>query len=216
MNRFGLRVAASVLAFALCTIGYLPRATAATQGGNWLVRVGASIVDPQSDNGKIHLERVADAPPSDLSIDSAASLTFNVSYFVTQSIAIELLAAYPFSHDFELKDVNLHGKVDHLPPTLSLQYHFALGQHVEPYVGAGVNWTMFSNEEVDAPVNLSIDDSVGIALQVGADFPLNDHWLVNVDVRWIQIEGDAQINGVNVGTVKVDPFVYGVNVGYKF
>ena len=211
------RLHATTIALIACAAQAFAPNAAAFEGGDWLVRAGVSVVDPQSDNGLIHLNKVVEAPPSDLSIDPATSFTFNVSYFFTPSVAVELLAAYPFNHDLELTDVNLHGSVDHLPPTLSAQYHFSLNEHVKPYVGAGVNWTLFSNEKVDAKgVHVSIDDSIGPAFQIGSDFPLNEHWLVNVDVRWIQIEGDAEINHVNVGNVRVNPFVYGLNVGYRF
>ena len=78
------------------------------------------------------------APSSKIEVDDAPGFTFNVSYFLGRNVAIELLAAYPFTHDFELTDVNLEGEVDHLPPTLSVQYHFPLNDTWKPYVGAGV------------------------------------------------------------------------------
>jgi outer membrane protein len=190
---------------------------AASESDPWLVRAGASIVDPQHDNGTLDLGRAVEALPStDISVDNATSFTFTVSYFFNENVAVELLAAYPFSHDFKLTNVNVDGKVDHLPPTLSLQWHFPFGDRWKPYVGAGINWTMFSNAHVDAPVNVSLDDSIGLALQTGIDIALTEKWLLNFDVRYIHITSDAHVNGVNVGTVDINPMVYGVNVGYRF
>jgi outer membrane protein len=187
---------------------------AAAETGDWVVRAGASIVAPDSDNGELKLSNAIPAPNSDIEVDDAPGFTINVSYFFTPNVAIELLAAYPFTHDFELEDVNLEGEVDHLPPTLSLQYHFPINETVKPYVGAGINWTLFSNEDVDAPVDVSIDDSIGLAVQAGIDFQLNERWLLNVDVRYINIEGDVEVAGTDVGTVEINPLVYGVHIGY--
>jgi outer membrane protein len=87
---------------------------------------------------------------------------------------------------------------------LSLQYHLPIGETLKPYVGVGVNWTMFSNEDVDVPVDVSIDDSVGLALQTGVDIQLGD-----------EIEGDVEVEGVDVGSVEVNPLVFGLNLGYR-
>jgi len=189
----------------------------AMDSGTWLVRAGASVVAPQSDNGNLNLgNAVTGLPSTDIGVDDATGFTFNVSYFFTENIAVELLAAYPYTHDFELQAINLDGEVDHLPPTLSVQYHFPIDAQWQPYVGVGINWTMFSNAKVDAPVSVSIDDSVGPAAQIGVDFALNDNWLLNVDLRYIVIEGDVNVQGTGVGTVDINPWVYGINIGYKF
>ncbi len=208
-NSAGVKCIAATLALA-------GQAWGAPQAGDWIVRAGASTVAPQSDNGTLHLDRAIPAPASKIEVDDSTSFTFTVSYFLTPNVAVELLAAYPFSHDFELTDVNLNGKVDHLPPTLSLQYHYPINETFKPYVGVGVNYTIFSNADVDAPVNVDVDNSIGLAGQVGLDVFLNERWLVNVDVRYIEIGGDVDVNNVNVGNVDVNPWVYGLNVGYRF
>jgi outer membrane protein len=203
-------LSAALAISALCVSG-----AHATEAGDWLVRVGASVVAPESDNGTLDLTDL-ELPDSDIDVDDGTSLTFTVSYFFTPNIAVELLAAYPFEHDFELEDIELDGQTDHLPPTLSVQYHFAVNETFKPYVGVGVNWTMFSDESVEAPVDVSIDDSVGIAGQAGVDILFNENWLLNFDVRYISIEGDVEVGGFDAGTVDVNPWVYGAHVGYRF
>src|SRR5210317_1263925 len=100
----------------LCTSVLLTTAVANTamamDQGDWLIRAGASYIDPKSNNHEI------------VSVDSATSFTFNVSYFMTEAWAVELLAAWPFKHDLELKDGTKIGYTKHLPPTLSIQYHW--------------------------------------------------------------------------------------------
>ena len=183
----------------------------AQEAGQWLVRVGATSINPDSDNGTLFIPA-----PVDVDVDDAWGLTFNVSYFFTERWAVELLAAAPYNHDFELKGTGISGETDHLPPTLSVQYHFPVSDRITPYVGLGVNWTIFFDEDLSIPVDLDLDDSVGVAAQVGMDIDLNENWFMNVDVRYIKIESDAEVGGVDVGTVDINPWLFGVNVGYRF
>jgi outer membrane protein len=193
---------------------------AAPETGDWIVRAGASIVAPESNNGTLYLDRVLgpEAPAADLEVDNGTSFTFTVSYFLTSHVAVELLAAYPFTHDFTLQapGLKIDGKVDHLPPTLSVQYHYPVGENFIPYVGVGVNRTYFFNADVNAPVDVNIDDSTGLAGQIGLDIMVNKKWLVNAEVRYIDISSNVDINKVNVGNVDINPWLYGLNVGYRF
>lgn len=180
----------------------------AYEQGDWLLRVGAGYVDPDSDNGDV------------ASVDGAAAVVFNGSYFFTPNVSVELLASTPFSHDIKLaSDGTKVGNTKHLPPTLSLQWHFDTQSVVKPYVGAGINWTIFFDEDTKGPLagsSLSLDDSVGVAVQLGADFDVSDTMFMNLDIRWMDIESDAKLDGVKLDTVDIDPMVYSLTVGWKF
>jgi outer membrane protein len=183
--------------------------------GDWLFRVGLSQVNP--DSGNLNLGDGVYAV-----VDSDISPTFNISYFLTNHISTELLLAWPFTHGIDLKGAGLGGarvgNVDHLPPTLSANWHFNPTGVIRPYIGAGVNYTMFSGEETRGALNgsrLSLDDSIGAAGQVGVDVG-DGNWFVNANVRYIQIESDAELDGADIGTVDINPWVYGVHVGYRF
>ena len=122
---------------------------AAFEQGDWLIRFGLSNVDPKSDNSPI------------VSVDSAASATVNFTYMMTNNWAVEVLAAYPFEHDISLVGGPEVGSTKHLPPTVSLQYHFMADRAFQPYVGAGVNYTLFFSEDLYGPLagaDLSLDD----------------------------------------------------------
>lgn len=111
------------------------------------------------------------------------------------------------------------GKTKHLPPTLSLQYHFAPQATLRPYVGVGLNYTLFFEEKTQgalAGTKLELDPSFGLAGQVGVDVALNDLWFVNADVRYIDIDSDAKLNGASLNTVNIDPYVIGVSIGRRF
>jgi len=179
----------------------------ATEAGDWLVRAGVNNVDPQSNNSDV------------VEVDSAASLVFDVTYMFSKHGAVELLASAPFNHDIRLLDGTKVGETDHLPPTLSVQYHFVPDSRWRPYVGIGINWTLFFNEDTKGPLNesdLDLDDSFGVAYQAGLDITLTDRWFLNADLRWMSISTDAKLDGEKLDTVSINPWVYGMNVGYRF
>lgn len=154
--------------------------------------------------------------------DDAAVPEFDISYFFTPHIAAELILATS-PHDLKLKnstigDVDL-GDTMILPPTLTVQYHFTPGKAFSPYVGAGINYTLpYAEDAAGGTVTkLEADGSFGWALQAGADYWMNDHWGLNVDVKKIYVDVDASINnGAITGNVELDPWVVGAGVAYRF
>jgi len=195
----------------LCTAVLLTTAAANTamamDQGDWLVRGGASYIDPKSNNHDI------------VSVDSATSFTFNVSYFMTDAWAVELLAAWPFKHDIELLDGTKVAETKHLPPTLSIQYHWAPDSVLQPYVGVGLNFTTFFSEDTYGAlegVDLDLGNSWGLAGEIGADIKLSDSWFLNLNIRYMDIETKAKLDGESIGKVDISPWIYGGNVGFRF
>lgn len=198
---------------ALCAAALLCAAAANTanafDAGDWLIRVGASNVKPKSGNNPV------------VSVDSGSSATFNFTYMMTGHWAVEVLAAWPFEHDIRLANGPEVGSTKHLPPTVSLQYHFLADSKFQPYLGAGVNYTNFFSEKLYGPLegaSLKLDDSWGLAGEIGADLMLSDRWFLNVSARYINIETDATVNGDpnRVGKVEINPWVYGAHLGFRF
>lgn len=226
---------ASALALALAA----PFAQA-FEAGDIIVRAGAITVDPHEDSSDINHAVLGDVAGSKATLDSNTQLGLNFAYMLTDKVGIELLAATPFSHEVGVKGVSaftnipgLDGKladIKHLPPTLSVVYYPLSGASAfQPYVGAGINYTTFFQEDLSSArkaqgfSSLELDDSFGLALQVGADYMLNDKWMVNAQVRYIDIDTEATVKGPTaLGVQKtkvdvdVDPFVYMVGLGYKF
>ena len=180
----------------------------AVEKGDMLLRFGWTYVDPKSNNHPV------------VSVDSASSLGINFSYMMTNNLSVEVLGAYPFEHDIELNaNGSKVGSTKHLPPTVSLQYHFMPANTFKPYLGLGVNYTTFFSTKTTGALdglNLSLDDSWGFAGEIGADFMLNEKWLLNFSARYIDIETKAKLGGASIGTVKIDPWVYSVMAGIKF
>jgi len=198
----------SLLTVATLAVVVLSSAANAYEKGDWLLRVGVGNVDPKSSNGLV------------ASVDSGTAVVFNGTYFFTPNVGFEILAATPFSHDIKLaSDGTKVGETKHLPPTFSLQYHFVPDGAFRPYVGAGLNYTLFFDEDTTGPLSgtsLSLDDSVGFAGQIGADFDISEKMFLNFDLRWIDINTDAELDGLPLEEVEIDPLVYSLTLGWKF
>ena len=213
----------------------------AHEQGDWLVRVGVTHVAPDASSSPI-LAGGADLGVAlglgslEVDVDSGTALGINVAYFVTDNINVELLAATPFNHDIEFLNGQKLAETDHLPPSLTVNYFFLdPSSKFQPYVGAGLNYTFFFEEEFDQGAvntietvtggavvsNLDLDSSFGITAQVGFDYEVSKGIYINGSVRYIDIETEAtfDINGAAGGaidTVDIDPFVYTLSVGYRF
>ena len=158
----------------------------------------------------------------DTDISNAYVPELDLTWFFTKNIAVEAIAAIA-PHSVDATGTSL-GKVDLgnvwlLPPTVLLQYHHPLPNGFKPYVGAGVNYTVFFNE--DAPggtvTDIDYENSFGWALQFGVDYMLDDHWLLNLDVKKVFLDTDVNINnGAIRADVNIDPWIVGVGIGYRF
>jgi len=146
----------------------------------------------------------------------------DISYFFTENIAAELILATN-SHDVSVSGTTLGevdlGNVSLLPPTLTLQYHFAPRASFRPYVGMGVNYTMFYDNDPGQAVSVNYDNGFGVALQAGADIPVNDTYFFNVDVKKLFLSTDVTVDAgvATVGAdVDINPWIVGVGVGRRF
>jgi outer membrane protein len=198
-------------------------AAQAHEAGDFLVRVGAVQIAPDASSGSIL--------GGGVDVDDATGLGFSGTWFATSHIGIEVLAALPFEHDIvgtgALAGVDI-GSTKHLPPTVSLQY-YPLGEgKFQPYAGIGLNYTTFFDSNTSATLDgalegntdISLKDSTGIALQLGADWQLNENWYLNAAVWKIDIETNARIyvddaHAASVD-VKIDPLVFMIGAAYSF
>lgn len=146
----------------------------------------------------------------------------DVTYFFTPTIAVEAIAAVTRHHltdrHSSLGNVDL-GHVSLLPPTVTAQYHFLPTERFNPYLGAGINYTVFFDHDLPAggvARKIHYDNEFGAAIQAGADFQVQGNWYVNVDVKHIFLTTHAKINGTIGANVSLDPTIVGVGIGYKF
>lgn len=185
----------------------------AQSAGEWTLGVGVHQVNPKSNNGKLANGTLK------LDIDSDIKPTITFEYFVRDNLGIEVLAALPFKHDINIAGLGRVGSTKHLPPTVSLQYHFANSSKVTPFVGLGLNYTTFFSEDTGGALSgskLRLDDSWGMAAHAGVDIKTSEKGAVRVDLRWIDIDSKVTLDGTKLGTANIDPLVYGLAYVMKF
>lgn len=194
--------------------------------GTWFARIGPALIEPNDSSNDV--EGLAN---TGVRVDNNVTLGFTIGYMLTSKFAIELLGVTPSKHDLRGKDtIGVLGKiadVDVFPPTLSLQYHFVGSSKIHPYIGVGINYTYFPDEHVASSLEnalggstkLDIDDSWGLAAQIGMDYSLNDKWFINSALWYIDIDADATLktNGVARDVdIEIDPWVLFAGIGRKF
>ncbi len=187
------------------------------------VRVGVAQVNPDASSGAVL--------GGGVDVKDATGLGFSGTWFINSHFGIEVLAALPFEHDIvgtgALKGLDV-GSTKHLPPTISLQYYPFENSNIQPYLGLGLNYTTFfstdSSSELDTALggdtDLSLDDSTGVAFQLGADWKIQDNLYLNAAVWKIDIEttADISVNGTKAASVDVDidPMVFMLGAGFQF
>ena len=188
------------------------------QWSPWMIRGRALAVIPQEKASLI----IGGAPIVGGKVDISNSVVpeLDISYFFTKNIAVELILGVT-PHNVKGAGVLAGARIGSawlLPPTLTLQYHFTDFGAFKPYVGVGVNYTVFFNEKAKGGfASFDLKDSFGLALQGGFDYMIDQHWGINVDVKKIFLEPKVKVNnGLISGKVKIDPWLIGAGVTYKF
>ncbi len=208
----------------------------AHEAGDIIVRGGIAHASPNDDSDRINVAGLAML--DGVEVDSDTQLGITATYMLSDRLGIELLASTPFEHDISIENTPIKaGTTKHLPPTLSMQYFFGRPSYAfRPYVGLGVNTTIFFDEDVDPELNaaldtivglpagsvdadLELDQSWGIAGQVGFDYRLNDRWGINGAIWYIDLSTEATVKTAVADVdfdVDVDPFVYMLGLSYTF
>jgi len=219
MKRFAVPALASCAFVALMAAAPMP--VEAKEAGDLLVRLRGIYVTPdESSNLTVGNAAIS----GEASVESQFVPELDFTYFFTDNLAAELILATT-PHDVSAVGSPLGASVDLgdvwlLPPTVTLQYHLNPKGQFSPYVGAGINYTMFYSEDPGAAQDIEYDDGFGYALQAGVDVMLNDRWFFNVDVKkvWLSTDVTITVNPTTVveADVDIDPWIIGVGFGYRF
>ncbi len=184
---------------------------ALAQESPWLVRARAVNLEPIN-----HSDPIGGVGPSDtLHVNDKTIPDVDISYFFTPNWATELVLTYPQKQEVSLNGQNI-GSFKHLPPTLTLQYHFLPQGQFSPYLGGGLNYTRISDVDLLNGAATLDNHSWGLALQAGVDYRLNKNWSLNFDVKKLQIRSNVYAGGQQISEVRIDPWLLGAGVGYRF
>ncbi len=213
--------AAGLIAAAVCPTAYAEGSDLPPATGNWMVRLRAVNLTAANKSDAIPALAV---PDDAIHINNKAFPELDISYFFTPNLAAELILTYPQQQDVTVMQSALGGATKigsfrHLPPILTLQYHFRPESRFKPYLGAGLNYTRISGVDLQVPGVGPLDlsrNSFGPALQAGFDYRLTDHIYLNVDIKKTWISADVKLAGQTISKVRVDPWLVGVGLGYRF
>ncbi|MCL1860576.1 MAG: outer membrane beta-barrel protein [Proteobacteria bacterium] len=223
-----------VLAAAIAALS-LSGVAVAHEAGDIVLRVGVTYADPDTSSSKIKVNGVSQ-PGSGVSADGGDKTQFGLgaTYMVMPHFGLEVAATTPFTHKFKSKYDGINysnAKASRLSPTISAQYFFLDPKSsFQPYVGLGVNYTMFYNEKLSDEAkrdyganSLKVKNSVGLVAQVGMDYKINERLIVNASVQKMSISAKASWKenwGGGDEKMKVDmdvnPWVYSLGIGFKF
>lgn len=193
----------------------------------WIVRLRAIHISPDDSSDDIDVNNVAVAD-SGVGVDEDTVPELDITYMLTRNIGVELILGTS-SHNVTARgSLGALGRVIDtkvLPPTLTLQYHFNPDGQIRPYAGIGVNYTLYYDEDVEGPLDISnsdvrLDSSFGLAAQLGVDYILKDNWFINADIKYIDLNTTATFHDTLAGRVEVDvdvdPIIVGIGFGKRF
>lgn len=208
-------------ALALAAAAALGAIASTSADAQWMVRGRAVYLDTANKSDPIPSLAV---PADKITVNSKWIPELDIAYFFTPNIAAELVLTVPQKHDVTIEQSALGGPTKigsfkHLPPSLMAQYHFLPGGRVQPYVGAGLNYTRIMSVNLNVPTvgDLKLEkDSVGLAFQIGMDIPLTKTQFINLDIKKVYIQSDVFLAGSKISTVKVDPILWGIGYGVRF
>ena len=205
--------------WALVAAAAFPAVANAHQAGDVIFRVGTATVRPTEGSDNV-------LGLGSFDINNNTQMGMTLGYMFTDNIGVELLAATPFQHKVGLKSTGTIAEVKQLPPSLMAQYYFGDKlDKLRPYLGVGINYTTFYDTNFnqtgrDAGLSdLSVKDSWGVATQAGLDYNLDENWLINMSVWWMDIDTEVKFKAggeqQNINT-RIDPWIFMFGVGYRF
>jgi outer membrane protein len=207
-------------------IAFVPHNASALDAGDWLVRVRGIAVEPNDSSGGINPL----LPTGRIGVDGDFTGEVDFTYMFTENIGTELILATT-QHDLKgggsIAPLGTIGDARLLPPVLTVQYHFLPKNWIRPYVGVGMNYTIFYDEHASnslatalgGPTSVSLDNSVGVAGQVGVDVDVAPNIFLNLDLKYVDLDTTAHVtSGATVlrSDVQIDPLIFGFGVGIRF
>ncbi len=192
----------------------------AQQKGDFRMRLRATAVIPQESatistiNGNVDISNTI-IPELDFTYFLAKNFSANLILGTTKHEVSAVNTA--------LGNVDL-GKVWLLPPTLTLAYHLPVSKEVQPYVGAGVNYTIFYGiKDGPAIAKTSYKNSFAPAAQLGVDFDISKKLFLNFDVKKLWLSTDATVTTIPsvaggatvVADTKINPWLCSFGIGIK-
>lgn len=219
-----MKLSPGLLAATALIAGLAPAQAIAKQG-DIIARARAIMVVPNESSGTIQ----PGFPTERVSVNNAVMPEIDFTYMFTDTIGAELILSstkHQVRGTQALKPLGNLAGTWVLPPTITVQYHFPTGGKIRPYIGAGLNYTIFYSEKASSALNAALGDtrvhlkdSFGYAVQAGVDIDIAKNLFMNFDIKYIDMDTKARLTspgGINRVKVSLDPIILGVGIGTRF
>ncbi|HUJ38068.1 MAG TPA: OmpW family outer membrane protein, partial [Hyphomicrobium sp.] len=158
-----MKLLAGAAALLAGAVAALP-AQAGDNNGNFMVRVLATGVLPDTSSGAISVNGTPTIPANSYDVSSEVIPALTLSYFLDRHWALELFCCFA-KHNIDgkgaLAGVNV-GDTWIFPPAVTLQYHLDPIHGFKPYAGLGLQYiNFFDTSSNDLGGTMHIDDAVG-------------------------------------------------------
>ena len=210
----------------------------AIEQGDILINARLLNISPDVNSNQVMANGSPLAAPAGIDVDDAFSLGVDITYMVTNNFGVELMLNTSSKHDIKgtgnLAGVDV-GDINVLPPSVIAVWHFKPDSNVRPYIGAGLNYTIFfdggTTDQFTSTMDtvlgggvtstdVSVDNKLSIIIQAGVDIDINNDWYVSLDAKYIDMDTTAtvEVNGADAATIDFDvnPLILGVGVGMRF
>ena len=231
-TRVAVLLSAALFAISAAQASEDPIVTSSSNESPWVVRLRALYIAPSNNSSAVSIPGALSIPKDGIHVQDKWAPEIDVEYFFLKHWSAELVLTYPQEHDVTVKNATLYpggtatnvrsakiGTIKELPPTITVKYNFLPDGDFRPYVGVGINVTSIMDVNLNVPtvgaVNLK-HTTVGPAGQAGFDYRFTKHWFANLDVKYFLLQPHLTYNGSKVGTLRIDPLLAGIGIGYRF
>jgi outer membrane protein len=192
------------------------------QADDNIFKVGVTRYDTHSKTDGI--SGIGVPPGADAVTNDATTVIFVYERLLTPQVGLEFVLGIPPTIKAKatgsvafLGDNVLSAK--NVAPTVLLNYHFfSPGDTWRPYIGAGINYTHFSNVKSSLAPDVKMGNSAGLALQAGLNYAITNDIGLFASIAKINVKSKVVATGATVLTTTVDfrPIVYSAGVSYQF
>jgi outer membrane protein len=197
-------------------------ASGVAQAQDNVVKAGITYYTTHSSTSGI--QGIGIPPGADAETGNAVTAIFVYERTLTPNIGVELVLGIPPTIEADatgsvafLGDNILSAK--NVSPTLLFNYYFgAPGDTWRPYLGAGINYTRFTDIKSSLAPQVDMSDSWGLALQAGINYAIDKQWGLFASVARIDVKSDVVAVASTVLTTTIDfkPVTYSFGAYYRF
>ena len=157
----------------------------------------------------------AEIPGVGASLGNVATVGVEAGYYVTRNISVDISGGVPMWADVKTKGAPPLGitlpsgtKLASIVPAFvpaTIVYHFNQFGALQPYLGAGVAAVFSFGQHDGYDTHVTVDPTVGLVLQGGADYMIDNHWGLSFDAKQLFAYSTSHATGQNLGVVGGPP-----------